>query len=51
MLNHCGIRKNKFTYEGTLRDYFYMGGRYISRLYYSMLRDEYLSMKNSLTVG
>ena len=38
------IRKNKFTYEGTLRDYFYMDGRYVSRLYYSMLRDEYLSI-------
>lgn len=35
------IKKNNFTYEGTLRDYFYMDGKYVSRLYYSMLKDEY----------
>lgn len=35
------IRKCNFTYEGTLRDYFFMDGKYVSRLYYSMLREEY----------
>lgn len=35
------IRKCNFTYEGTLRDYFYMNGKYVDRLYYSMLKDEY----------
>ena len=35
------IRKCGFTYEGTLRDYFYMNGEYVSRLYYSMLAEEY----------
>jgi len=35
------IRKNHFVYEGKLRDYFYMNGKYVSRLYYSLLRDEY----------
>lgn len=35
------IKKCNFTYEGTLRDYFYMEGRYVSRLYYSMLQEEY----------
>ncbi|MDR1623569.1 MAG: GNAT family N-acetyltransferase [Tannerellaceae bacterium] len=35
------IRKCNFTYEGTLRDFFYMDGRYVSRLYYSMLKSEY----------
>ncbi len=35
------IRKNNFTYEGTLRDYFFMNGRYVNRYYYSMLREEY----------
>lgn len=39
------IKKCNFTYEGTLRDFFYMEGEYVSRLYYSMLRDEYLLMK------
>lgn len=35
------IRKCKFTYEGTLRDFFYMDGKYIDRLYYSILKEEY----------
>ena len=38
------INKCCFTYEGTLRDYFYMDGKYVSRLYYSMLRDEWEAM-------
>lgn len=36
------IRKCNFTYEGTLRDFFYMNGGYVDRLYYSMLRSEYV---------
>ncbi|MCD7812338.1 MAG: GNAT family N-acetyltransferase [Ruminococcus sp.] len=35
------IEKCGFTYEGTLRDYFYMNGEYVGRLYFSILRDEY----------
>ncbi|SHE55838.1 GNAT family N-acetyltransferase [Dysgonomonas macrotermitis] len=35
------IKKSGFIYEGTLRDFFFMDGRYVSRLYYSMLKDEY----------
>ena len=35
------IRKSGFTYEGTLRDFFFMDGKYVSRLYYSMLKEEY----------
>lgn len=35
------IEKCGFTYEGTLRDYFYFNGEYIGRLYYSILRGEY----------
>lgn len=35
------IKKCGFLYEGTLRDYFYMDGEYVDRLYYSMLRSEY----------
>jgi len=35
------IRKCGFTYEGTLRDYFYGAGAYTGRLYYSMLENEW----------
>ncbi len=35
------IRKAGFKYEGTLRDYFYMDGKYVSRLYYSLLKSEW----------
>ena len=35
------IEKCGFTYEGTLRDYFFMDGEYVGRLYFSILRDEY----------
>ena len=35
------IEKCGFTYEGTLRDYFYMNGGYESRMYYSMLESEF----------
>lgn len=35
------IEKCGFTYEGTLRDYFYMNGKYVGRLFFSMLRSEY----------
>lgn len=37
------IEKCGFTYEGTLRDFFYQDGKYIDRLYYSMVRDEFMS--------
>ena len=36
------IEKCGFVYEGTLRDYFYLNGKYVSRLYFSILRDEYV---------
>lgn len=35
------IEKCGFTYEGTLRDYFFMDGEYVGRHYFSMLREEY----------
>ena len=38
VIEKCGL-----TYEGTLRDYFYMNGEYVGRLYFSILRDEYAS--------
>ena len=38
------IKKCGFVYEGTLRDYFFMDGKYVSRLYYSMLRSEWEAM-------
>ena len=39
------IEKSGLTYEGTLRDYFYMDGEYVGRNYFSMLRSEYESSK------
>jgi ribosomal-protein-alanine N-acetyltransferase len=39
------IMKCNFSYEGTLRDYFFMDGKYIDRLYYSMLKEEYVKLK------
>jgi len=38
IIEKCGL-----TYEGTLRDYFYMNGEYVGRLFFSILRDEYTS--------
>lgn len=35
------IEKCGFTYEGTLRDYFYMDGEYVGRLYFSILKSEW----------
>ncbi|MDE7138521.1 MAG: GNAT family N-acetyltransferase [Ruminococcus sp.] len=35
------IEKCGFTYEGTLRDFFFMNGEYVGRLYFSMLINEY----------
>lgn len=39
------IEKCGFTYEGTLRDYFFMDGQYVGRNYFSILRDEYESRR------
>lgn len=36
VIEKCGL-----TYEGTLRDYFYMYGEYVGRHYFSILRSEY----------
>lgn len=41
VIEKCGL-----TYEGTLRDYFYMNGEYVGRLYFSILRDEYKANSN-----
>ncbi|MCH5194053.1 MAG: GNAT family N-acetyltransferase [Oscillospiraceae bacterium] len=40
------IEKCGFTYEGTLRDFFYMNNEYVGRLYFSMLRNEYEQNKS-----
>ena len=40
------IEKCGFTYEGTLRDYFYMDGEYVGLLYFSMLKSEFESKQN-----
>lgn len=41
VIKKCGV-----TYEGTLRDFFFIEGenKYVSRLYYSILKSEYESM-------
>lgn len=36
------IKKCNLTYEGTLRDYFFVDGKYVDRLYYSILKKEYI---------
>lgn len=36
VIENCG-----FLYEGTLRDYFYRDGKYESRMYFSILEEEY----------
>ena len=38
------ILKCGFVYEGTLRDYFYMDGKYVNRCFYSMLKSEWESI-------
>lgn len=43
VIEKCGL-----TYEGTLRDYFYMDGEYVGRLYFSILRNEYFSNTKNL---
>ncbi len=45
------IRKCGFTYEGTLRDYFFTEGKYIDRLYYSMLESEFRAGGNVSSTG
>ncbi|MGL5086478.1 MAG: GNAT family N-acetyltransferase, partial [Clostridium sp.] len=37
------IEKCGFTYEGTLRDFFYVDGKYLDRVYYSILENEVVS--------
>ena len=39
------ILKCGFVYEGTLRDYFYMDGKYVNRCVYSMLKSEWESKR------
>lgn len=39
------IEKCGFVYEGTSRDFFYENGKYIDRLYYSILKDEFKESK------
>ncbi|MEG0295158.1 MAG: GNAT family protein [Clostridium sp.] len=36
VIEKCGL-----TYEGALRDYFYMNGKYVDRHYYSVLKSEW----------
>lgn len=38
VIEKCGL-----VYEGTSRDFFYQDGKYIDRLYYSILKDEVMS--------
>lgn len=38
------IEKCGFIFEGALRDFFYINGQYVDRLYYSILKDEFKSL-------
>jgi ribosomal-protein-alanine N-acetyltransferase len=40
LIQKCGL-----TYEGTLRDYYFIDGKYVGRLYYSILEDEWEAIK------
>jgi ribosomal-protein-alanine N-acetyltransferase len=40
------VKKCEFTYEGTLCDFFFTERKYVNRLYYTILRDEYMNVKN-----
>lgn len=40
------IEKCGFVYEGALRDFFYMDGQYVDRLYYSILKSEFTNYLN-----
>ena len=42
------IEKCGFVYEGTLRDYFYMNGEYVGRLFFSILRNEFETMESDI---
>lgn len=44
------IEKCGFIYEGALRDYFFIDGKYFDRLYFSILRDEYKMGKEKYVV-
>jgi ribosomal-protein-alanine N-acetyltransferase len=39
------LRTNGFTYEGTLRDYFFIDGKYEGRMYYSIKKNEWQNGK------
>lgn len=41
------IKKSGFTYEGKLREFFYMDGAYVDRLYYSMLHREWAELQET----
>ena len=43
------ILKCGFVYEGTLRDYFYMDGKYVSRCHYSMLKSEWEAARTKIS--
>lgn len=44
------IEKSGFVYEGTLRDYFYMDGEYVDRLYYSILQHEWTELQEAAEI-
>jgi ribosomal-protein-alanine N-acetyltransferase len=41
------IEKSGFTYEGRLREFFYIDGAYVDRLYYSMLQREWTELQEA----
>lgn len=44
------IEKSGFIYEGKLREFFYIDGKYVDRLYYSLLHREWVELQEAAEI-